>query len=206
MEKITVDRGLSVAGKIHGVNPALLIDKILREKIQDSAYWHITASRLTFYDILQECAANVHIVGTYLNKGKTKVTKFIALLFRLLQLEKIDAEVVTYLITGDHGYKYITLLFMVYARLTWEDSTVVWETLETRMSDYKRIRKVVEGGVIQVSFIDVLADELLMLDRFMDLALPRLVNRWVLEERGLPERESTVMDEFEQELEELEED
>lgn len=207
--RIIVDRGLAKGGlRIHGVNPALLVGKILREKIQDGHYWYMKGMGLGFYGLLDECRLNVHIVGTYLNVAKTKVCKFITLLFRLLQQDKIiPFDVVEWLIIGDHGYKYLTVLFMVYARLVWEDNVQLYKVLESKYSDYRRIR-IINNGVVKLTYIDEIADMLLNTQEndFCGMTLPRLINRWVLEDSGkLEERESELMDEFEDELDAMDE-
>jgi pre-mRNA-splicing factor 38A len=201
-EVIVVDRGLArTKKKVHGVNPALLFEKILREKIQDAQYWFLKASRLEFYDILKECVDNVVVIGTYLNASKSKICMFIALLFRLIQLDiTISDDIVEWIIIGDHGYKYLTVLFMIYARLMWEDNVKLWTLLESKLKDYRKIR-ILENGVVRITYIDEISDDLLINNKFIDMTLPRIVNRWVLEDSGaLEERESELMDEFEEEI------
>lgn len=202
---LIVDRGLAKSGtKVHGVNPALLIEKILRERIQDAHYWHLRASQLGFYEVLYECVESVVVVGTYVNAARTKACKFVVLLFRLLQFEVLPEDVVEWLVAGEHGFKYLSVLFMVYARLMWEDQAKLWTVLEARLDDFRRIR-VVENGAVRLAHVDEIADSLLEEAKFVDMALPRLVNRWVLEEQGvLEERESALVDEFERELEDAE--
>lgn len=202
---LIIDRGLARSGiKVHGVNPALLIEKILRERIQDAHYWHLTVSQLDFYGVLDECVESVMVVGTYSNSSKTKTCKFIVLLFRLLQFEPVPEDVVEWLIVGNHGFKYLTVLFMVYARIVWENQARIWTVLESKLDDFRKIR-VIENGVVRLSHVDEIADSLLEKDKFVDTAMPRLVNRWVLEEQSaLEERESRLMDEFEQEVENAE--
>lgn len=205
-KSIIIDRGLARSGiKIHGVNPALLIEKILREKIQDSHYWHIKVSNLEFFELLDECVNGIQLIGTYSTNSKTKVCKFIVLLFKLLQFDKIDIEIVKWIISGDHGFKYLTVLFMLYARIIWEDSILIWNTLELKLNDYRKIRIINSFGIVTISHIDEIADLLLENDKFIDMALPRISNRWVLEERmDIGERESELMDEFEDEINENE--
>lgn len=201
-QTIIIDRGLTQSGlKIHGINPIFLIEKILREKIQDSNYWHITASKLNFYQLIDECVENVNLIGTYLNNSKTKISKFITLLFRLLQFKIIDFEIIKWIIIGDHGFKYLTVLFMLYARLIWENSIEIWKVFELKFNDFRKIRIINENGIIVITHIDEIVDSLLENDKFIDMTLPRLVNRWILEDKmELQERESDLMDEFEDEI------
>lgn len=204
---ITIDRGLAHGGQhAHGLNRSLLMEKILRERILDSPYWYITVVNLQFFQILDECVSSVGLIGSYVNNSKTRPCKFICLLFRLLQLPTIPGDVVEWVVVGNHGFKYLTVLFMLYARLIWEDQAKLWVMLESRFSDYRKIRTV-QNGKVGLSTVDQMSDALLYRDTFFGMALPRLVNRWVLEEAGvLEERESELMDEFEQEVEGLDED
>lgn len=207
-EVIIIDRGLVKSGtKIHGLNPALLIEKILREKIQDLVYWTLIASKLSFFELLEACVDDIGVVGIYSNDDKTKVSNFVTLLFRLIQLsDEINDQIIEWLIVGDHGFKYLTVLFMVFARIIWEDSTKIWKVLESKLSDYRKIRIFDNNNKVKISYIDEIADMLLNNNNsFLGLTLPRLVNRWILEDLGkLEERESLIMDEFENEIDNLE--
>lgn len=206
-DTIIVDRGLASGGqRVHGLNRVLLMEKILREKVLDSQYWHVKASQLQFYGLLKECVLHVGCVGTYENSAKTKTTKFVALLLRLLQLAEIPKDVVEWLVVGDHGHVYLSVLFMVYVRLVFEDSAEIWKLLERKYNEYDKVRYI-ENGRVTDRHIDEIADGLLMESHFVDMTLPRLVRRWVLEEKGqLEERESLLADEFEEMVEKLEQE
>lgn len=204
---ITIDRGLAKGVKrVHGLNPVLLVEKILRERIQDSQQWMARVSNMSFWDVLREACLNLTLVGTYINTGKTRVSLFMMLLLRLLQLPKIDDDIVEWLVTGDHGYKYATVLFMVYARIMWEDSKSIYLLLEQKLDDYRKI-KVFNGMKFELTTIDQIADDLLICKSFFGMSLPKLINRWILEDSGdLEERESKLAEEFEKQLEEAESD
>lgn len=204
---IIIDRGLAKGVKrVHGLNPVLLLEKILRERIQDSQQWMAGVCNMSFWDVLREACLNLTLVGTYINLNKTKVSTFMMLLLRLFQLPKLDDDIVEWLVTGDHGYKYATVLFMVYARVMWEDSKMIYLLLEQKLDDYRKI-KVFNGTKFELTTIDQIADDLLNNKPFFGMFLPRLINRWILEESGeLDERESKLAEEFERQLEEAEDE
>lgn len=204
---IITDRGLAKGVKrVHGLNPVLLVEKILRERIQDSQQWMAGVCNMSFWDVLREACLNLTLVGTYINLNKTKVSTFMMLLLRLFQLPKLDDDIVEWLVTGDHGYKYATVLFMVYARVMWEDSKMIYLLLEQKLDDYRKI-KVFNGTKFELTTIDQIADDLLNNKPFFGMFLPRLINRWILEESGeLDERESKLAEEFERQLEEAEDE
>lgn len=205
--ELTVDRGLAKGvSRVHGLNPVLLIEKILRERIQDSYYWLAQACNMSFWDVLRAACLKLPLVGTYINGAKTRVASFMALLLRLLQLPAINDEIVEWLIVGNHKHKYATVLFMVYGRLIWEDSKSIYLLLERKLDDYRKI-KVFDGSEFTISTVDQIADDLLNKNKFFDMALPKLVNRWVLEDTLiLEERDSKLADEFEQQIEDEDED
>lgn len=203
---LIIDRGL-VKGKIkiHGVNPSLLLEKILRERIQDSHYWYLKVSNLQFYQLLDECVNNIVIVGTYIDNSHSKPCMFVSLLFRLIQLQPPN-DIVEWIIIGNHKFKYLSILFMLYARLMWEDSKKIWLIFEQKLSDFRKIR-IVENNIVKIVHFDEIVDSLLINDKFLDIALPRLINRWVLEDSGeLDQRESVLIDEFEDEIDQIDND
>lgn len=205
---ISVDRGLfKGTQKIHGLNPALLVEKIVRERIQDSHYWISKASTINFYSLLDECIDSVHVVGVYINKGKTVVSRFMCLLFRLIHIQP-PIDVVLWLVDfRNHKFKYICVLFSLYYRIICENPVEIYNVLEPLLEDYRKIRVFDLDGTVKIAHVDEIIDGLLETSKFYGITLPLLTKRWVLEEKGeLEERESKLMEEFEQELERQQED
>ncbi|KAF4314958.1 hypothetical protein BBO99_00009487 [Phytophthora kernoviae] len=85
--------------------------------------------------------------------------------------------------------------FGVYLRLVGKPIDV-YTLLEPLLSDYRKIRK---RNVIgwEITHVDEIADALLNDEYYIDLALPRLMDRELLEKNeGLPPRRSVLEDEL----------
>lgn len=193
----TYDRGLVKSNtKIHGQNAAHLISKIIRERILDSVYYKLNCQSLGLLDWMEECARSCVLVGVYENETKTKPTKFMCLLFRLIHLEP-DNEIVEYLIRGTHSFKYLRALGCLYYRMARESDAEIYNTLESQLGNYAKLRVVDGLGKESIVHFDEFVDALLNDSRVYDLTLPKLVPRVALEESGIIEpRESSLMDEF----------
>ncbi|GMM28357.1 hypothetical protein DAMA08_010730 [Martiniozyma asiatica (nom. inval.)] len=181
------------------MNPGLLMPKIIRERVLDSNYWKIKASRFGLLELIDECVVNVGVVGCYSNISKTTPTKFVSLLFRLLQILP-GRDIVEWMLSQEqaqqHGFKYLTALFAVYARLTF-NSEDIWRHLEPLLERFELIRVCQSSSVVSVVSMDEFIDGLLIQDRLYDLTFPRLTRREVLEkQRLLDGRKSIVMEEF----------
>lgn len=181
------DRGLAKnVRQVHGVNPVLLIEKIIRERIQDLVYWKLNCFGI---DILKfvEKAANLKIVtGANIHNNPSH---FQCLLMKLLQIQP-KMEVIREFLS-QRRFKYLTCLAMFYVRLVC-DLKEVYQKLEPFLEDYRKIRfRDSPYTEVKLYHIDEFADDLLHKERVCDLILPRLVNRVVLEDAGELE---TVLD------------
>lgn len=81
-------------GSIHGQNPALLIEKIIRERILESMYWKEQCFGLTAATICDRAAELKSIGGQHSNQ---QPTDFICLIFKLLQLQPEREIILQYL-------------------------------------------------------------------------------------------------------------
>ncbi|OWB86811.1 hypothetical protein B5S33_g5525 [[Candida] boidinii] len=207
-----VDRGLaSNVKKIHGINPVLLIEKILREIILDSLYWKKDCFNLNSLTILDQIV-DIKLIGTYSNSNKTRPTKFICLLLKLLQLQP-DKDIINYLLV-QKDFKYLTALAALYIRVTY-DSTDVYTLLEPLLNDRRKLI-IIDGKstkldafksttITSITYMDEYIDNLLNNSKFIDLMLPRLLPRLQLEDQDLIEpRESELQSEFEDNLSDFE--
>ncbi|KAF2400894.1 PRP38-domain-containing protein [Trichodelitschia bisporula] len=88
------DRGYSGA-LIRGQNPALLIEKAVRDRITESYYWKEQCFGLNAATLCDRAASLAFIGGTYGGVGKP--TPFLCLLFKMLQLVPERAIVLEYL-------------------------------------------------------------------------------------------------------------
>ncbi|KAG7382421.1 Pre-mRNA-splicing factor 38A [Phytophthora boehmeriae] len=180
------------AQSVHGVNPQTLVEKIMRNRIYASIYWKEQCFGLTAETLVDKAVELQEFGGTF--GGNQQPTHFLCLVLKMLQLQP-ELEVVQQFIAND-DYKYVTILGAVYLRLVGKAKDV-YTLLEPLLSDYRKIRK---RNVIgwEITHVDEIADALLTEEYYVDLALPRLVEREVLERNeGLPPRRSVLEDELE---------
>ncbi|KAG6618449.1 Pre-mRNA-splicing factor 38A [Phytophthora cinnamomi] len=179
------------AQSVHGVNPQTLVEKIMRNRVYASVYWKEQCFGLTAETLVDKAVELAEFGGTF--GGNQQPTRFLCLLLKMLQLQP-ELEVVRQFIEND-DYKYVTVLGAVYLRLVGRPRDV-YELLEPLLSDYRKIRR---RNVIgwELTHVDEIADALLNEEYYIDLALPRLVDRELLERNeGLPPRRSPLEDEL----------
>ncbi|KAF4036378.1 PRP38 family [Phytophthora infestans] len=179
------------AQSVHGVNPQTLVEKIMRNRIYASIYWKEQCFGLTAETLVDKAVELQEFGGTF--GGNQQPTHFLCLLLKMLQLQP-ELEVVKQFIENE-DYKYVTVLGAVYLRLVGKPLEV-YTLLEPLLSDYRKIRK---RNVIgwEITHVDEIADALLNEEYYIDLALPRLVERELLEKNdGLAPRRSPLEDDF----------
>ncbi|CEG43823.1 Predicted PRP38-like splicing factor [Plasmopara halstedii] len=179
------------AQSVHGVNPQTLVEKIMRNRIYASTYWKEQCFGLTAETLVDKAVELQEFGGTF--GGNQQPTHFLCLLLKMLQLQP-ELEVVKQFIENE-DYKYVRVLGAVYLRLVGK-SLDCYTLLEPLLCDYRKIRK---RNVIgwEITHIDEIADALLTEEYYIDLALPRLINREVLEKNeGLAPRRSPIEDEL----------
>ncbi|ORY81469.1 Pre-mRNA-splicing factor 38, partial [Protomyces lactucae-debilis] len=161
---------------IHGVNPAFLIETILRERILDSLYYKDQCFGLTAATILDRIVELTYVGGSY---GASRPTEFICLVLKLLQLLPEREIVLAYL--QDTSFKYLRILAAFYVRLTFP-AKLVYETLEPLLLDKRKIRVRNAAGGWRIEHVDEIVDRLLTEARVFDVALPNLMARTLLED------------------------
>lgn len=182
---------------LHGRDPQLLVEKILREKIYDSLYWKEECFGLNAESILDK-AVELVAIGTTVSSSSQRPSPFVCLLLKLLQLQPTH-EIILFLME-QRDFKYVTALAMVYWRMV-APPIEVYGVLESFLPDRRRIRvysKAVagdgdggggDGDKYEITHIDSLADDLLRKDTFYGLMLPRIPTRIMLEDlKELEER------------------
>ncbi|KAK6359906.1 U4/U6-U5 snRNP complex subunit prp38 [Orbilia brochopaga] len=181
-------RGLYEGPTIHSMNPLLLMEKIIRERIIDSLYWKEQAWGLNAATLLDRAVDLTYIGGQYANQ---KPTAFICLVLKLLQLNPEREIILEYI--QDEDFKYLRALAAFYIRLAWP-AAEVYKTLEPLMRDYRKLRLRTQTG-FRLTYVDEFIDELLTKERVCDIALPRMPTRTQLEDLDeLDPREPLVSD------------
>ena len=77
------------ADTIHGHNPQFLVDRIVRVKIYNDAYWKEFCFGLTTESLIDEAARLDYVAGTY--GGRRRPSKFLCLFLKLLQIQPDEA-------------------------------------------------------------------------------------------------------------------
>lgn len=205
-------RGLYDGATVHGVNPLLLMEKIIRERIFESLYWkeqtfglngklklsslpvHLQlTSGFAAATLLDRAVELTYIGGQY---GNQKPTPFLCLAFKLLQLHPEREIILEYL--NDTEFKYLRALAAFYIRLTW-DAVDIFKTLEPLMTDYRKLRVRGMNGW-RLTHMDEFIDDLLTKERVCDIALPHIKTRAMLEDADeLEARDSALGSEIESE-------
>jgi len=135
-----------------------------------------------------------HYGGTY--GGNKKPSKFLCLILKMLQIQPERDIVLEFILNED--YKYVRLLGAFYLRLVGKAKDI-YQYLEPLYNDYRKIRKKSDLGW-QYSHVDEFIDELLTEEYCLDVVLPRIQKRAVLEEsEELPARKSGLELELEDE-------
>ena len=184
----------------HGTNPLFLIDKIVRTKIYSCTYYKEKCFALDAKSIVDRAIELKSIGGTY---GSTKKpSQFLCLLLKLLQISPEREIINKYL---DSDFKYLRALACFYLRLTGK-AIEVYRTLESVLNDYRKIKVRSPQGEIVKSYMDEMADELLTKEVYLEVVLPKLPKRFMIEEtEGLEPRVSILESELkftEQEIQE----
>ncbi|TGZ83366.1 PRP38-domain-containing protein [Ascodesmis nigricans] len=195
-------RGLYDGVTVHGVNPLLLMEKIIRDRILDSLYYKELCFGLNAATLLDRATELTYLGGVY---STTKPTPFLCLLFKILELQPPRAIIEAYLDAGGEEWKYLRCLAAMYVRLCW-NAVDVYTTLEKYLADYRKIKIRGQGGW-RLGYVDDFIDELLTKERVCDVALPRMMTRAMLEDVGeLEPRESMLGSEVESDGDEEEEE
>ncbi|CTQ41135.1 PRP38 family [Babesia microti strain RI] len=165
---------------IHGTNPQFLVSKIIRDKIYNSTYWKESCFGLTAESLIDR-AVELKYVGSTIT-GSRQVSPFICLVLKLLQIQPEIEIVLEYIRNND--YKYLRVLGAYYLRLV-GNSPEIYLNLEPLLADYRKIRIQDSNAKITITHIDEFIDRCLRDNTVLDIDLPPLTRREVLEESKL---------------------
>ena len=176
---------------VHGMNPQNLIEKIMRNRIYSCMYWKEECFGLTEDSLVEKAMELEAIGGTY--GGNQVPTPFLCLLLKMLQLQP-EMEIVDEFLQNE-DYKYVTALGAMYVRMVGR-AVDIYQKLEPLLNDYRNLRKKTPNGW-EITHMDEFIDSLIMDEFVLDISLPRLTGRHVLEStKQLPgPRASVVLEE-----------
>ncbi|PFH36703.1 putative pre-mRNA splicing factor [Besnoitia besnoiti] len=179
-----------LARQVHGCNPQTLMSRIVRRKIYESAYWKEQCFALTAETVLDPCVALTYVGGTY--GGKRQPAPFLCLVLKLLQIQP-EEEVVLEFIKQEQ-FKYLRAVGAFYFRLVGR-AHEVYTHLEPLLADYRKLRMRQPDGRYTLMCMDEFVDSCLRNTNFLDVDLPALPKREVLENEGeLPPTRLTALE------------
>lgn len=205
---------------VRGLNPAMLFEKAVRDRITESYYWKEQCFGLNAATLCDRAIELSFIGGTY--GVSEKASPFLCLAFKLLQINPDRDIIMEYLNFSDPelesvgadadtsaeeraqnsvvkhrgDFKYLRALAAFYVRLTWEP-VEIYKTLEPLLLDYRKLKRRVRDSFV-LTYMDQFVDDLLTKDRMCGTSLWKLPSRQQLEDLDLlDERESPLVDELE---------
>lgn len=187
------------AETVHGTNPQYLVDRIIRNKIYNDAYWKEFCFGLTTEGLIDEAAKLDYVGGTY--GGRRRPTRFLCLFLKMLQIQPDEEVILEYIKQPD--LKYLRALGAAYFRIS-SRHIDVFKTLEPLYADYRKLRYRDMTGKMSIIHMDEFVDWLFQEKTVCDVTMPGLPKRESLEQTlELPPYESVLDDDLE-DLEELE--
>ncbi|KAH6918807.1 PRP38 family-domain-containing protein [Coprinopsis sp. MPI-PUGE-AT-0042] len=179
------------AKAIHGQNPQFLVETVIRNRIYESLFWKEHCFALTAETLIDKAIESKYIGGVY---GNQRPTEFVCLLLKLLQIQPEKEILIEYLRAEE--FKYLRALAAIYIRMTF-NAVEVYELLEPLLKDYRKLRQRSVAGY-SLTYMDEFVYALLTEERVIDLILPRLARRQILEESGeIGPRKSRLLDAME---------
>lgn len=188
------------ADTVHGTNPQYLVDRIIRNKIYNDAYWKEFCFGLTTESFIDRAAEIDYVGGTY--GGRRRPAKFLCLFLKMLQIQPDDDVVMEYIKQAD--LKYLRALGAAYHRISARPKDV-YQTLEPLLADYRKLRYRDMQGKLSIIHMDEFVDWLLRDETVCDVTMPQLPRREVLEETIQLEPRVSVLEDDLADLEDLEE-
>jgi len=183
------NRTVKDALSVKGTNPQYLVEKIIRSRIYDSKYWKENCFALTAELLVDKAMELKFIGGVY--GGNIKPTPFLCLILKMLQIQPEKDIIIEFIKNED--FKYVRALGAYYLRLT-GSSLDCYKYLEPLLNDYRKVRMQRRDGKFELSHMDEFIDELLRDERVVDVQLPRLQKRNVLEENNELEPRVSVLE------------
>jgi pre-mRNA-splicing factor 38A len=196
------NRTVKDATTVKGTNPQYLIEKIIRTRIYESKYWKEECFALSAELIVDKAMELKYIGGVF--GGNIKVSPFLCLILKMLQIQPEKDIVVEFIAQQD--FKYVRALGAIYMRLT-GSSLDCYKYLEPLYLDYRKLKRLNREGNFELVHMDEFIDELLHEERVFDTILPRIQKRHILEDNNqLEPRVSALIDDDVEDMEDSEEE
>lgn len=183
---------------VHGTSSQFLIEKIVRLKIYESAYWKEKCFGLTAKTLVDRAVELKYICGTF--GGNAKPSKFLCLFLKMLQIQP-EKEIVSAFLENT-TFKYMRLLAAVYIRFVWKD-VEVYNALEPLLADPRKVRVRKPDASFEIRHMDELIDDMLTKDFFISLSMPRLTPRLALQDAKLLSKRKSKLFEIDPEVKEI---
>ncbi|CAE7689856.1 Prp38, partial [Symbiodinium pilosum] len=187
------------ADTVHGANPQFLVDRIIRVKIYNDAYWKEYCFGLTTESLIDEAAKLDYVAGTY--GGRRRPARFLCLFLKLLQIQPEEEVVMEYIKQPE--LKYLRALGCAYLRITARYPTI-FQTFEPLFADYRKLRYRDMYGKISIIHMDEFVDWLLREETVCDVTMPQMPKREILEQTGMLQPYQSVLEDDLEDLEDLE--
>mmetsp|Transcript_53857 Transcript_53857/g.96448 ORF Transcript_53857/g.96448 Transcript_53857/m.96448 type:complete len:388 (-) Transcript_53857:67-1230(-) len=187
------------ADTVHGTNPQFLVDRIIRVKIYNDAYWKEFCFGLTTESVIDQASKLDYVGGTY--GGRRRPSKFLCLFLKLLQIQPDEEVVMEYIKQSE--LKYLRALGAAYLRITARYPTVL-DTLEPLYADYRKLRYRNMQGKMSIIHMDEFIDWLLKEETVCDVTMPQMPRREILEAAEAVQPYQSVLEDDLEDLEELE--
>lgn len=173
-----------------------ILEKIIRSRIYDSQFWKESCFAITA-ELMVDKAMELRYIGGVFG-GNIKPTPFICLVQKFLQIQP-EKDIVVEFIKNEE-FKYVRALGAFYLRLT-GSAVDCYKYLEPLYNDYRKIRRQNRMGQFEIVHMDEFIDDLLREERVLDVILPRIQKRAVLEEnKELEPKVSPLDDDLDEEM------
>ena len=167
--------------QVHGLNPQMLLETILRNKIYNTLYWKEKCFALNSETIIDR-AMELQYIGVIYG-GNKNPTEFICLILKLLQIQPTNEIIEEYLSDSIADYKYLRALAAFYVRLTQKPANV-YKKLEPLYNDYRKLRVRKPDDTYDILHMDEFIEDLLHKESVFEITLPAIPKRRVLEQSG----------------------
>ena len=172
------NRTAKYAVSVRGTNPQFLVHPMIRTRIYECKYWKENCTLLNSALVLSRAVDDLKYVGGIYG-GNTKITPFLCLTLKLLQIQPIRDIVYFYMEQTE--FKYLRALGALYLRFI-GSPVEIYTKLEPLYKDFRKLRIMDTNHKFSMIHMDEFIDQLLHEENILGVTLPRLTKRMVLED------------------------